>query len=121
MEYSTEGIHIIADVWGVDFDKLNNIQWLRERMVESILSSGATIISFQEKQFEPSGVTILIMLEESHMSIHTYPTKGFASLDAYTCGSIDPTIAIMSVISELSPEDCYTKKIIRGSGTLKED
>ena len=59
---------------------LNNPEWLQTQMVEAAEACGATVLSVQSKQFEPQGATVLVMLSESHLSIHTYPEKGFAAI-----------------------------------------
>ena len=82
MEYSTFGRHVAVDTWGVDFDLLNNAEFLQAHMVEAAEACGATVLSVQAKQFEPQGATVLVLLSESHLSIHTYPEKGFAALIA---------------------------------------
>jgi S-adenosylmethionine decarboxylase len=120
MEYSTFGRHIAVDVWGVDFEKLNDAEFLTNHMVEAADVCGATVLSVQSKKFEPQGATVLVMLSESHISIHTYPEKGFAALDCYTCGeTVDPQLAIDYLVSILKPERFYAKKIIRGIGELE--
>ncbi|MEB3100402.1 adenosylmethionine decarboxylase [Ferviditalea candida] len=119
MEYSTFGRHVTVDTWGVDFEKLNDVEWLQSQLVEAAEVSGATILSVQSKQFEPQGATVLVMLSESHISIHTYPEKGFAAVDCYTCGeTVDPQIAVDYLVSVLKPEKTYAKKLIRGMGEL---
>lgn len=119
MEYSTFGRHVAVDTWGADFDVLNDAAWLEAQMVEAAEACGATVLSVQSKQFEPQGANVLVMLSESHLSIHTYPEKGFAALDCYTCGeTVDPQAAIDYLVSVLKPERTYAKKLIRGVGEL---
>jgi S-adenosylmethionine decarboxylase len=119
VEYSTFGRHVAVDTWGADFDVLNDAAWLEAQMVEAAEACGATVLSVQSKQFEPQGATVLVMLSESHLSIHTYPEKGFAALDCYTCGeTVDPQAAIDYLVSVLKPERTYAKKLIRGVGEL---
>lgn len=120
MEYSTFGRHVVVDAWGVDFEKLNNAEWLQSHMVEAADACGATVLSVQSKQFEPQGATVLVLLSESHLSIHTYPEKGFAAIDCYTCGeTVDPQLAIDYMVSILKPERTHAKKIVRGIGELQ--
>jgi S-adenosylmethionine decarboxylase len=120
MEYSTFGRHIAIDVWGVDFERLNSAEYLTNHMVEAAEACGATVLSVQSKQFEPQGATVLVLLSESHLSIHTYPEKGFAALDCYTCGeTVDPQIAIDYMVSILQPEKYYVKKLVRGVGEME--
>lgn len=120
MEYSTFGRHVAVDTWGVDFDVLNNAELLQAHLVEAAESCGATVLSVQSKQFEPQGATVLVLLSESHLSIHTYPERGFAAIDCYTCGeTVDPQLAIDYLVSVLKPEKYYAKKLIRGLGELE--
>lgn len=120
MEYSTFGRHVAVDTWGVDFELLNSAEFLQAQMVEAAEACGATVLSVQSKQFEPQGATVLVLLSESHLSIHTYPERGFAAIDCYTCGeTVDPQLAIDYLVSVLKPEKCYAKKLVRGLGEMK--
>ncbi|QLG38769.1 adenosylmethionine decarboxylase [Paenibacillus sp. E222] len=120
MEYSTFGRHVAVDAWGVDFDLLNSAEYLQAQLVEAAEACGATVMSVQSKQFEPQGATVLVLLSESHLSIHTYPERGFAAIDCYTCGeTVDPQMAIDYLVSVLKPEKTYAKKLLRGLGELQ--
>ncbi|OAZ46772.1 adenosylmethionine decarboxylase [Paenibacillus polymyxa] len=120
MEYSTFGRHVAVDTWGVEFELLNDAQFLEAQLVEAAEACGATVMSVQSKQFEPQGATVLVLLSESHLSIHTYPERGFAAIDCYTCGeTVDPQLAIDYLVSVLKPKKTYTKKLIRGLGELQ--
>lgn len=120
MEYSTFGRHVAVDTWGVDFDLLNSADFLQAQMVEAAEHCGATVLSVQAQQFEPQGATVLVLLSESHLSIHTYPEKGFAALDCYTCGeTVDPQLAIDYMLAVLKPKASYAKKLVRGMGELQ--
>jgi len=120
MEYSTFGRHVAVDTWGVDFNLLNNAEYLEAQMVEAAEACGATVMSVQSKQFDPQGATVLVLLSESHLSIHTYPERGFAAIDCYTCGeTVDPQLAIDYLVSVLKPEETYAKKLVRGLGELQ--
>jgi len=120
MEYSTFGRHVAVDTWGGNIDLLNSAELLQSHMVEAAEACGATVLSVQAKQFEPQGATVLVLLSESHISIHTYPEKGFAAIDCYTCGeTVDPQAAIDYLVSVLKPEKTYAKKLIRGLGEME--
>ncbi|WP_454192317.1 adenosylmethionine decarboxylase [Paenibacillus sp. Marseille-Q7038] len=120
MEYSTFGRHVAVDTWGVDFDLLNNEEFLQAQMIDAAEACGATVLSVQSKQFEPQGATVLVLLSESHLSIHTYPERGFAAIDCYTCGeTVDPQLAIDYLVSVLKPDKTYAKKLVRGLGEMK--
>jgi S-adenosylmethionine decarboxylase len=120
MEYSTYGRHVAVDAWGIDFDLINDADFLAKHMVEAAEKSGATVLSVQQKQFEPQGATVLVLLSESHLSIHTYPEKGFAALDCYTCGdTVDPEIAVNHLLKILGPTNVYPKLLKRGEGPIE--
>lgn len=120
MEYSTFGRHVAIDCWGVDFQLINNAERLQKQMVEAAEACGATVLSVQAQQFDPQGATVLVLLSESHLSIHTYPERGFAALDCYTCGdTVDPEVAIEFMVRVLKPEKTHAKKLIRGTGEFE--
>ncbi|KAA0764968.1 adenosylmethionine decarboxylase [Bacillus sp. SH5-2] len=119
MEYSTFGKHIIVDLWGVDFSLLNDIQFLEHHLVSAADYSGAHVLNVSTKKFQPYGVTVLVLLSESHLSIHTYPEKNFAAIDCYTCGTtVEPQIAIDYIVNILKPERMHIKRLIRGVGEI---
>jgi len=120
MDYSTFGRHVAVDTWGADYELLNNADWLQTQMIEAAEVCGATVLSVQSHSFEPQGTTVLVLLSESHISIHTYPERGFAALDCYTCGeTVDPQLAINHMIAVLKPDQVYAKKLIRGLGDMR--
>lgn len=120
MEYSTFGRHVAVDTWGVDYDLLNDADFLQSHLVEAAEACGATVLSVQAKQFEPQGATVLVLLSESHLSIHTYPERRFAAIDCYTCGdAVDPQLAVEYLVSVLKPDKTYAKKLVRGLGEME--
>ncbi|MDR6225749.1 adenosylmethionine decarboxylase [Desmospora profundinema] len=120
MEYSTFGRHVAMDAWGVDFDLLNDASWLEKHMKAAAEKSGATVLSSQAQAFDPQGATVLVLLSESHISIHTYPEKGFAALDCYTCGyEVDPMVAIQHMLDVLKPTQAFPKVMHRGDGPIE--
>lgn len=120
MNYATYGRHIAVDIWGVDFTVLDNIDFLREIMVDAAMKSSAKVLSVSDQKFDPNGCTILVLLSESHLSIHTYPEKEFAAIDCFTCGErVDPKVAIDYLIDLLKPAKIYSKTLIRGSNEIE--
>lgn len=120
MEYATFGRHVAMDAWGVDFDLLNDASMLENHMKIAAEKCGATVLSSQSKAFDPQGATVLVLLSESHLSIHTYPEKGFAALDCYTCGyDVDPLVAIQYMLNVLKPTQAFPKVMQRGSGPIE--
>ena len=115
-EYTTEGKSVHADLWGVNADALNDLPYLNLMSRIAIENCGATLsMEPQVKQFHPTGVTVLCMLEESSLTLHTYPSQGFIAVDCYTCGShTNPDAAIDYFIKVLCPTKVNRKSIVRG-------
>ncbi|TFB25111.1 adenosylmethionine decarboxylase [Filobacillus milosensis] len=115
MNYTTEGSHVFADFWGVDESLLNDGHSLKQWMQEGAELAGATVLSCAIETFKPQGVTIAVLLAESHFTIHTYPEKGFCALDCYTCGeSTSPSKAIKWLENILQPSKVRYREIERG-------
>jgi S-adenosylmethionine decarboxylase len=115
MEHSIYGKHVIVDAYEVDFDILNNEHLLKDLLVKAATQCGANVLGVQSNKFNPNGVTVLCLLSESHVSIHTYPEQGFAALDCYTCGeTIEPEIAMAIIIDEILPKKYFMRKAERG-------
>jgi len=115
MEFSTFGRHVIADGWGIDFNLLNDAELLQKYMVEIAKACSLTIVSIQAYSFQPQGVTIMMLIAESHFSIHTYPEKGFAAVDCYTCGdTVDPQDVVSRFLAILKPVKFHVTEFVRG-------
>lgn len=120
--FAATGRHVVVDMWGVDFFKLNNLHLLEKHLRLAAERCGATVLSTQYQQFEPQGATVLALLSESHISVHTYPEQGFAALDCYTCGEgVAPQLAVDYMLNVLKPERTYQRSLIRGRGPIADD
>jgi S-adenosylmethionine decarboxylase len=84
--YAFRGKHFIASYSGCDREALCNLDNLREVMVDATKRCGATILGATEYVFAPDGLTMVILLSESHASIHTYPEHQACFVDLFTCG-----------------------------------
>ena len=111
----TLGLHILADLYGVDFDKLDHVEDVRELLEGAVKYAGLSKLSSHFHQFYPHGATGVILLEESHISIHTWPEHGYAAIDVYTCGGKEKTFKAMEYILKiLKPKRVDEKVAERG-------
>lgn len=78
------GRHIIAEFTGCTH--LNDSEILEPVLREAAVAAGATVLSVTVHTFEPFGMTGVAVLQESHISVHTWPEYGYVSIDIYTCG-----------------------------------
>lgn len=119
MSFSTFGRHVIADFQGVSQKVLDDYDFLRSALHEAALACGATVVGEQFNKFEPQGVTGVLVLAESHLSIHTYPEHSFCAIDCYTCGTeVDPEKAFRHLVSILKPKRVYKRGLMRGTGEI---
>jgi spermidine synthase len=103
MSTRSVGSHVLADISGSTSPLLDDGAGLEALLIRASQEAGATILMSHHHSFEPQGVTAIVALAESHVSVHTWPEWGGATLDAYTCGIADPEHLIDLVISELAP------------------
>lgn len=80
------GQHLLLDMQGGSFDELNDEDFLREAVVRIIEKTQMTLLGIQSAKLNPQGVSVVAMLSESHLSIHTWPENGSALIDLFTCG-----------------------------------
>lgn len=80
------GVHHIAELCGCNADLLNNSEFISTSLRQAVEHANATLIEEIKYEFTPQGITAVCLLSESHISIHTWPEKGYAALDIFTCG-----------------------------------
>ena len=96
------GRHILADFWGVE--RMGDLEFIQETIEESARKAGAIILhSFYHPFGEGMGVSGVTVLSESHISIHTWPERNFASIDIFMCGNCDPQTAVDYLQKTLEP------------------
>lgn len=103
MASRTVGSHVLADISGSTSSLLNDGPQLEQLLVHAAQAVGATVLSRHHHAFAPHGVTAVVVLAESHISIHTWPEWGGATLDAYTCGPVDSEQLVDIIIEGLAP------------------
>lgn len=84
--YLAYGRHVLADISDTPAGLLDDLELLESLLVSAASAEGVTVLGTLKHAFQPSGVTILLLLAESHVSLHTYPDQGRAFFDAFTCG-----------------------------------
>ena len=80
------GKHFIADLYGVEAGLIAREGDVRSLVEEVVEQSGLTKVQSLYKQFEPYGVTGVVLISESHISIHTWPEYNLVNLEIFTCG-----------------------------------
>jgi S-adenosylmethionine decarboxylase proenzyme len=88
------GRHLIVEFADCQNDKLDDLKHIEQSLLEAVRRSGATIINSIFHRYAPQGVSGVVVIAESHMSIHTWPEYNYAAVDFFTCGqTVDPYLA----------------------------
>jgi len=110
----TKGRHVLAEYWGCQADILGDKDLIKARMEDAARAAKATIVFSAFHKFTPTGVSGVVVVEESHLAIHTWPEEGYASADFYTCGDCVPENALGLLQEALRAERTHFLVIDRG-------
>lgn len=109
------GRHVLAEVYGCDFDVLNDVKKVEECMVNAALEAGAEIREVVFHKFSPQGVSGVVVISESHLAIHTWPELGYAAVDVFTCGDkVDPWDAANFLAEKFGAQHMAASETKRG-------
>jgi S-adenosylmethionine decarboxylase len=96
------GMHLLVDLWGAS--RLDDPRHIDAALREAAITAGATILHSHFHHFTPNGgVSGVVVLAESHISIHTWPERDFAAVDIFMCGACDPHTAIPVLEAAFTP------------------
>ena len=116
------GRHIIAELYNCREELLNDVSFVENAMLGAADKAGATVINSTFHHFSPFGVSGVIVIQESHFSIHCWPEYLYASIDIYTCGdTVDPWSAYEYLKERLSASHGSTVELNRGQKNLMTD
>lgn len=110
----TLGRHLLVEYFGCNPEVLNDEDRVRTLMRGAAQAAGATEVAVVFHRFSPQGVSGVVVVEESHLSIHTWPEYGYAAVDFYTCGDCDPTLGHAHLMAGLEAEEAEVMKVDRG-------
>ena len=109
------GRHVLADFYGIAAGLLHDAELIESVLTRAALAAGATPIFAKFHHFGAGqGVTGVLLLRESHISIHSWPEHGYAALDAFMCGTARPELAIDIAKQAFHPQHCEIRTIERG-------
>jgi S-adenosylmethionine decarboxylase len=114
-QHRPAGIHLLADLGGIDAALLTAPGRIDALLRDAALAAGAAILHSHFHAFGPGqGVTGVLLLAESHISIHTWPEHGFAAADIFMCGAARPQRALEVIEAALRPATRSIRTVERG-------
>ncbi|HNY61547.1 MAG TPA: adenosylmethionine decarboxylase [Caldisericia bacterium] len=115
----TYGRHLLCEVSGCDPSIIGDVDKVKEILYQAAGLAKAEIMESTFHHFSPQGVSGVVVIAESHLSIHTWPEFGYAALDIYTCGEhTDPEGALNYCSEKFGASEVDITRIERG---LKEE
>jgi len=90
---SYAGSHLIIDLW--EAKGLDERERIETALIDAVQAAGATLLHIHLHKFEDGGgISGVAVLAESHISVHTWPEKGYAAFDVFMCGDAQPRKAL---------------------------
>lgn len=106
--------HVLLDCWDVEPTLLDDPPRLEAVLRDAAKAARCEVLHAARHHFTPQGVTVVLVLAESHLAIHTWPEHRYASVDLLTCGKTLPREGVQSLISSLNPGRSETRFVDRG-------
>ena len=104
------GKHVFGNLYDIEDSILKNMIYLKESVIEASRAGNLHMIDILERQFNTinspdiGGVSIIALIVESHISLHTWPESRYATVDIYSCGNeSNPSLAFDYIVSMLKP------------------
>ena len=89
------GKHYLAELIDVPAHRIRTVEDVESAFIDILKRNGATVLGHTSHQFEPEGATVVVLLAESHASLHTWPENAAVCIDIFSCGeSLDADRAL---------------------------
>lgn len=107
------GTHLILDLWGAR--RLDDLEHVEATLRGCVEAAGASLLHIHLHHFPVNkGISGVAVLAESHISVHTWPERGYAALDIFMCGRTKPFEAIEVLRRAFRPERLTVREHLRG-------
>ncbi|MBI2070741.1 MAG: adenosylmethionine decarboxylase [Elusimicrobia bacterium] len=109
------GTHTLLELNDCNPKLIDDLAFVQKLLINATKKMGATIIGQAFHKFSPQGVTGVISIAESHLSIHTWPEYGYAAVDIFSCGhKLDPQKATSLIVEKLECKAPSLLEVRRG-------
>jgi len=109
------GRHLLLELFDCDPDAINNLEAVKGALVEAAKRAHATIVDVVFHEFNPFGISGVVVIAESHLSIHTWPEYRYAAVDIFSCGdTLKPDIAANYLVEQFAAERTSAVELQRG-------
>jgi S-adenosylmethionine decarboxylase len=109
------GNHLIVELYECHRDFINDARSVEDALINAVNISGAKMVESVVHEFNPHGISGVVVIEESHFSVHTWPEYGYCALDIFTCGDeIDYYSALRYLKQEFKAKYLSVTEMKRG-------
>lgn len=109
------GRHLLLELKNCNEEVLDDLDFLKDCLSKAAIRCGATVVGESFYHFSPYGVSGVVNIAESHISIHTWPEYRYAAVDVFTCGdSVKPEEAAKLIAESLQARNCSLIELRRG-------
>jgi S-adenosylmethionine decarboxylase proenzyme len=109
------GQQIVLDLYECETERFDDIEWVQKTLVEAAERARATIVQTIFHKFAPWGISGVVVIAESHISIHTWPERRYAAVDVFTCGPVlDLERAVAHLVHTFRCKHPHLRRIERG-------
>ncbi len=109
------GTHLLVELRDCNPEVLKDLGKVKEALVSAAKEAKATIVDVSFHEFNPFGISGMVVIAESHLSIHTWPEYGYAAVDIFTCGDIiKPETAASYLITSFESKNPSIVEMKRG-------
>ena len=109
------GRHLLLELRDCNKAVLDDLRYLENALVSAAEEAGATVLGKSFHQFAPQGVSGVVLIAESHLSLHTWPEHAYAAVDIFTCGTtVKIEVAADALIRQLGSRDPSALEVKRG-------
>jgi S-adenosylmethionine decarboxylase len=109
------GRHLLLELFDCDAEAINSLDTVKATMVEAAKRAQATIVDVVFHEFNPFGISGVVVIAESHLSIHTWPEYRYAAVDIFSCGDVlQPEVAANYLVEQFGAERASVVEMQRG-------
>jgi S-adenosylmethionine decarboxylase len=109
------GRHLLLELFDCDAEALNSLETVKASMVEAAKRAQATIVDVVFHEFNPFGISGVVVIAESHLAIHTWPEYRFAAVDIFSCGDVlQPQTAANYLVEQFGAARASVVELQRG-------
>lgn len=109
------GYHTLVELYECNSEKINNTNFVKETLLEATKIANLSVVKTVLHNFNPIGVSGVIVIEESHVAIHTWPEYNYVALDFFTCNtSYNLSESIKYIKNKFNSKKIEIKELKRG-------